>query len=221
MRENQVKGKVIFVSSTLALTAIPGYAPYTPTKWAIRGFADTLESELRLYDITVHHVYPPGMDTPGFKQENLTKPAVTKEIEGAADVFTPQQVAVKLISGVERHQYHITVDVITWLLRVVANGTAPRPSLFLEMFILPLLAVSPPPPFSFFFCVLLMYFLPILLLLFFFIDDHGHRPLVDEQRGGEDQEGDEGQIVSTRRRRRRNKKRKREITYIFLMSGRW
>lgn len=47
--KQQRGGRIVFVSSVLALMAFIGYSPYCPTKYAIRGFADTLRNELLRY----------------------------------------------------------------------------------------------------------------------------------------------------------------------------
>ena len=55
-----------------------GYSTYAPTKFAIRGLGECLRSELLPHNITVCQAYPPGFESPGFANENLTKPADTK-----------------------------------------------------------------------------------------------------------------------------------------------
>lgn len=35
--QNKIKGKIIFISSTLGLMSLIGYSQYAPTKHAIRG----------------------------------------------------------------------------------------------------------------------------------------------------------------------------------------
>ena len=71
-------GHIVLVSSGMALTAYTGYSTYAPTKFAIRGLGECLRSELLPHNISVYQAYPPGFQSPGFDQENLTKPADTK-----------------------------------------------------------------------------------------------------------------------------------------------
>jgi 3-dehydrosphinganine reductase len=48
------------------------------------GLADTLQSELMLYQgISVHIYFPGSILTPGFEEEQKSKPQITKEIDGA------------------------------------------------------------------------------------------------------------------------------------------
>lgn len=94
-----VQGKIVFVSSTLGFMGLVGYLQYQPNKFAIRGLAEGLRSEMQLYGISVHCYFPGTIYTPGYELENTTKPAITSEIEGAAGGLTPEQCADKLVKG--------------------------------------------------------------------------------------------------------------------------
>ena len=93
MIERKQGGHIVFVSSAAALTSFVGYSQYCPSKWAVRALGDSLRNELRLYDIKVTQFYPSNMDTEGFEIEERTKPAPTKEIEGTAKLFKPDEVS--------------------------------------------------------------------------------------------------------------------------------
>ena len=56
----------------------------------IAALADTLQSELMLYGISVHIFFPPTMFTPGYEEENKTKPQIVKDIEAADDGLTAE-----------------------------------------------------------------------------------------------------------------------------------
>lgn len=63
------------------------------------GLAETLRSELALYHIDVQ-IYQSGtMYTPGFENENKTKPAITRKIEEGGDGMTPEQAAAAMLKG--------------------------------------------------------------------------------------------------------------------------
>lgn len=94
-----VKGKIVLVSSTLGFMGLVGYLQYQPNKFAIRGLAEGLRSEMQLYGISVHCYFPGTIYTPGYELENSTKPKITKQIEDAAEGLTPEQCARKLIKG--------------------------------------------------------------------------------------------------------------------------
>ncbi|KAG2104719.1 uncharacterized protein F5147DRAFT_703680 [Suillus discolor] len=139
VRENK-KGKIVLVSSTLGYMSLIGYSSYSPAKHALRGLADSLHSELMLYGIDTHIFFPPTMYTPGFEEENKTKPAITRTIESADEGLTAEQAAAGLLSGVEKGHAHITADLITSLFRASTRGCAPRSNAALD-FVLDLVAL--------------------------------------------------------------------------------
>lgn len=48
-------GSLCFVSSALSLLAFAGYSMYCPTKYALRGLADSLRNEMIMHNINVRH----------------------------------------------------------------------------------------------------------------------------------------------------------------------
>ncbi|KAG6816196.1 hypothetical protein H0H87_007827 [Tephrocybe sp. NHM501043] len=126
------KGKITFVSSTLGYMTFLGWSSYSPAKHALRGLADTLQSELMLYGIDVHIFFPPTMFTPGYDIENETKPKIVREIESTDDGLTADQAALALFKGIEAGQAHITGDLITSLFRSSTRGASPRNNWILD-----------------------------------------------------------------------------------------
>ncbi|KZT74339.1 NAD(P)-binding protein [Daedalea quercina L-15889] len=128
------KGKLVFVSSVLGYFSIVGYSPYSPGKFAIRGLAEALQSELILYDIDVHIAFPGTIFSPGLEQENRVKPKVTLKIEEADDGATPETVAEGVFKGVRNGDFHITYDFIGNVFRASTAGSTPRNSYLTDMF---------------------------------------------------------------------------------------
>ncbi|KAL1413662.1 3-dehydrosphinganine reductase [Vanrija albida] len=124
------KGTLTFVSSFLGYTSFAGYSPYAPGKFALRGLADSLRSELQLHDIAVHLYMPAGILSPGYDNEQKTKPAITKQIEEGDTPVAPEVAAALLIRGLERGNYQITNDLVTDLVRVASQGPVPGNGLF-------------------------------------------------------------------------------------------
>lgn len=110
---------LIMTTSVVALYTIPGYAPYAPSKWALRGLADTISQEAMLYpqNVKVHVVYPGTILSPGFDRENLLKPEITKILEESDPKQTPDEVAEAAIKGLERGDYFITVNYLGALMK--------------------------------------------------------------------------------------------------------
>ena len=57
-------GRIVMIASGAALIGVYGYSSYAPAKFAARGLAETLRSELAPEGIGVSVVYPPDRDTP-------------------------------------------------------------------------------------------------------------------------------------------------------------
>lgn len=76
------RGRIVIVSSAMAMIGFAGYSIYAPTKWALRALGDCLRNEFKPYNVMVQVFCPANMLTPAFEQENITKPEVTKVIEG-------------------------------------------------------------------------------------------------------------------------------------------
>lgn len=133
MRDSNIKdGKIVFVSSMLGMLSFAGWSTYSPTKYAVRGLADTLRNELKRYDIGVHIFFPGGIESPGFDTENLTKPEITKLIEGANTPQTGTECAQSLLNGLRKGNYMIVTDAIGEVLRAVTRGVSPTNNLVLD-----------------------------------------------------------------------------------------
>jgi len=104
----QQGGKILMVSSGAGLIGIFGYTAYSPTKFALRGFAESLHAELKSSNVSVSIIYPPDTDTPQLAQENLTKPEETKIMTATAGVWSAESVAKKMIKGMNEGTFAIT-----------------------------------------------------------------------------------------------------------------
>ncbi|PHH87776.1 hypothetical protein CDD83_8431 [Cordyceps sp. RAO-2017] len=121
---------LVLTTSVVALYTIPGYAPYAPSKWAIRGLADTISQEVMMYpqNVKVHVVYPGTILSPGLERENRTKPEITKLIEETDPKQTPDEVAESAIRGLERGDYYVAVNWLGNLMKWGVLGGAFRNS---------------------------------------------------------------------------------------------
>ncbi|KAJ8088177.1 3-dehydrosphinganine reductase [Marasmius tenuissimus] len=119
-------GKLTFVSSIVGYMSFVGYSSYSPAKHALRGLAETLRSELLLYDCSVHICFPATIYSPGYIEENKTKPPITLKIEETDEGQTPEQVAMGLFKGVQRGYFHITTELLGDIFRSSTRGATPR-----------------------------------------------------------------------------------------------
>lgn len=104
----QGKGQIVMISSGAGLIGIYGYTPYCPSKFALRGLAESLRGELKRSGISVSIVYPPDTDTPQLVEENKTKPPETKAITATASLWTADAVAQTILKGIEQRSFMIT-----------------------------------------------------------------------------------------------------------------
>lgn len=126
---------IVFTASVLAFFAIIGYGPYSPSKWALRGLADTLAMELLMYPdnpVKVHVVYPATITSPGLDRENRTKPDITVELEKDEPPQSPDVVAQKAIRGLQAGRYFVTVSFLGELMRCGVMGGSPRNNWLLD-----------------------------------------------------------------------------------------
>ena len=120
-----------------------GYSQYCPTKFALRGLAECLRQELLPHGIKTHIYFVSTIKTPGYEQENLTKPEITRKIEdGDISDQSPSARAKVLLKGtlirilckafislfskgIVNENFYITSDVLTDVFRVTGSCTAP------------------------------------------------------------------------------------------------
>ncbi|MBS1624176.1 MAG: SDR family oxidoreductase [Bacteroidetes bacterium] len=100
-------GKIVNTSSIGGFVGVFGYADYSASKFAIVGFSEVLKQELAKYNIEVQVLCPPDTDTPGFAEENKTKPEETKEISKTAKLMTSEALAKETVKALEGSTFMI------------------------------------------------------------------------------------------------------------------
>ena len=101
------RGRIVLVASGAALLGLYGYGSYAPSKFAVRGLAEALRSELRPDGIAVSVVYPPDTDTPGLREELSRRPAITSALAASGGLLSAEQVAAAILRGIERDRFTI------------------------------------------------------------------------------------------------------------------
>jgi 3-dehydrosphinganine reductase len=91
-------GYIVNFSSVAGFMAPFGYSAYVPSKYALRGYSDSLRLELKPLGIRVSVVFPPDTDTPGMENENKTKPFETREAF-SSKLVSPEEVAKQTLRG--------------------------------------------------------------------------------------------------------------------------
>lgn len=101
------RGEVLVVSSALGLIGSPGYCPYAATKYALRGLVESMCMELPPRGIDVHVYYPSNMRTPGYEEENKTKPGEAKLIDESTQTMPPEEAADVCLERLRRGYFAI------------------------------------------------------------------------------------------------------------------
>ncbi len=109
-------GAILIVSSGVGLHGFFGYTPYGPTKFALRGLAESLRAEMKDTGVQISIVYPPDTDTPQLTEETRTKPPETKALTAQGGIWTAENVAKLTLKGLKRGRFSITPGVPLTLL---------------------------------------------------------------------------------------------------------
>jgi NAD(P)-dependent dehydrogenase (short-subunit alcohol dehydrogenase family) len=113
MIEARRGGHVVNVSSAAGIFGLPWHAPYSATKFGLRGVSEVLRFDLRRNDIGVQLVCPGGVDTGLVNTVEIagidkSSPVMQKFIgRFQRHAVTPEQAAAKILEGVERNRYWV------------------------------------------------------------------------------------------------------------------
>ncbi len=117
-------GSIVCISSAAGLLGVFGYSAYGPTKYAVRGLAETVGVELRPHGVHVAVAYPPDVDTPMLHGETPLKPPELVALSGSVKPLSAERVGAAIVRGIERRRCVIVPDPSTRLVRLLA-GAAP------------------------------------------------------------------------------------------------
>ncbi|MCO5319685.1 MAG: NAD(P)/FAD-dependent oxidoreductase [Microthrixaceae bacterium] len=113
------EGHVVNISSVFGLVSIPGQAPYNSSKFAVRGFTDSLRMELAVQDcgVSATTVHPGGIRTNIARSARVNESI--RELGGHPDEVgdgfdriartTPEKAAAKIIEAVRRDRRRVLI----------------------------------------------------------------------------------------------------------------
>ncbi|MET9634774.1 SDR family NAD(P)-dependent oxidoreductase, partial [Lentzea sp. NPDC006480] len=107
--------RVVTFSSAYGLMAMPKYSAYNASKFAVRGFSESLRQELAESgsDVSVTCVYPGGVRTPivrnGLYAAGEPRDAVVRRFEKKVARTEPAEAALTVLRGVERRRARVLV----------------------------------------------------------------------------------------------------------------
>lgn len=103
-------GFIMNTSSIAGFIGIFGYSDYSVSKFGLIGLSEVLRSELEPYDIHVSVLCPPDTDTPGYREENKSKPAETLAISSNTKLVSAQSVASGALRELERGRFLLLIN---------------------------------------------------------------------------------------------------------------
>ncbi|XP_070605193.1 3-ketodihydrosphingosine reductase [Erythrolamprus reginae] len=128
MKERRM-GRIVFVSSQAGQLGVYGYSAYSPTKYALRGLAESLYMEVKPYNICVTIAYPPDTDTPGFAEESQNRVLETKLISESSIICQPDHVGKVIVKDAVKGKFTSSVGAEGHMLTILTNGMAPASSI--------------------------------------------------------------------------------------------
>jgi NAD(P)-dependent dehydrogenase (short-subunit alcohol dehydrogenase family) len=106
-------GHIVNVSSAAGLFGLPWHAPYSASKFGLRGVSEVLRFDLRRHGIGVSLVCPGAVKTPLVGTVDIVgvdrdSPAVKKLVDRfERHAEEPDRVAAKIVEGIERNRYMV------------------------------------------------------------------------------------------------------------------
>lgn len=122
---NRGSGMIVNIDSVAGFAALLADSAYSASKFALRGFSDSIRVELKSKGVRVVIVYPADTDTPQLAYENQFKPKELEELSKTAAVLSAEEVAEAIMKGVARGRSVITpgsdATMLFWLVNHVGN----------------------------------------------------------------------------------------------------
>lgn len=103
----ETKGHLINTSSIAGFIGVFGYTDYSASKFAVVGFSEALQQEVKQYGVSISVLYPPDTYTEGFAEEEKTKPAETRAISAGNKPMTAEQLAKAIVKALPKRQFNI------------------------------------------------------------------------------------------------------------------
>lgn len=129
--------RLCLVSSVCGQLGLYAFTAYCGTKYALRGFAESLQFELLElaelskrrgadpFDAKITVAHPPDTDTPGFAEENRTKPLICRKLSEGAPVCSATHVAQCILQDSADGTFLSSVGLEGRLVTFATSGFSP------------------------------------------------------------------------------------------------
>ena len=129
-------GNIVLTSSMSGQAGTYGYSAYSPTKFALRGFAECLSMELATRRrglttmsnyVNVSLAYPPDTKTPGYEIENRSKPEACRLISESGGIWDANVVGKGIVEKAlcTNPPFDIYFGIDGWMLSTLSAGMSP------------------------------------------------------------------------------------------------
>ena len=110
--------RILVNCSLLGIMSMAYYSAYCSSKWALRGFVESIYAEFAALNIYTSIVYPPDVRTSQYQREKSTKgiPKEVRELSSAADVFEPDDVGKDMMLMLKEGEYCRSWGIDGWML---------------------------------------------------------------------------------------------------------
>lgn len=122
-------GAIVLVSSIAGVFGVYGFSAYAASKFALVGLAQSLCMEVRHRGVSVTVAFPPDTDTPGFAEEQRTKPIETKLICASGGLHSPETVARSILDDALRGHFVSVLGLDGMVMLNMCAGMMPPNSL--------------------------------------------------------------------------------------------
>jgi len=117
-------GRLLINCSLLGLMSMSYYSAYCASKWALRGFVESIYAELSALNVYTSIVYPPDVKTSQLQREKAVThiPQSVKDISSGAEVFSPDDVGADMMAMLENGEYNRSWGTDGWMLLNLTAG---------------------------------------------------------------------------------------------------
>ena len=122
--------RIAAVSSAVGLVGMPEHAAYSASKFAVRGFVESLRAELAKTNIEVTAVYPGGIRTSIARSAMLAadvdRDGVIERFENRVARTDADAAARAILAGVEAGRGRVLIGADAWLAEIAARLAGPH-----------------------------------------------------------------------------------------------
>ncbi|MDH1012779.1 SDR family NAD(P)-dependent oxidoreductase [Pseudomonas nicosulfuronedens] len=125
LQRNGARGKFVNVSSLYGLVSPPGQAAYSASKFAVRGFSNSLRHELRGSSVDMMVVHPGGIATSIATNAKAPKDIDPAEVERQRKEMNrllrmpPSKAAGIILNGIEKDRARVIVGIDALILSII------------------------------------------------------------------------------------------------------